>query len=75
MENELDHYYDMLIEYGARFSIHNNHGGEMLLSAITKQNIALCEKLLRDGMTKNTKDCPNPSSSFKTAIDTLIEDD
>ena len=75
MENELDHYYDMLIEYGARFSIHNNHGGEMLLSAITKQNIALCEKLLRDGMTKNTKDCPNPSSSFKKAIDTIIEDD
>lgn len=75
MENELDHYYDMLIEYGAWFSIHNNHGGEMLLSAITKQNIALCEKLLRDGMTKNTKHCPNPSSSFKTAIDTIIEDD
>ena len=75
MENELDHYYDMMIEYGARFSIHNNHGGEMLLSTITKQNIALCEKLLRDGMTKNTKDCPNPSSSFKKAIDTIIEDD
>ena len=75
MENELDHYYEMLIEYGARFSIHNNQGGEMLLSAITKQNIALCEKLLRDGLTKNTKDCPNPSSSFKNAIDKIIEDE
>ena len=65
----------MLIEYGARFSIHNNQGGEMLLSAITKQNIALCDKLLRNGMTKNTKDCPNPSSSFKKAIGKIIEDD
>ena len=75
MENELENYYDMLIEYGARFSIHNNKGGQMLLSVITKQNIALCEKLLRNGMTKNTKDCPNPSSSFKKAIYKIIEDD
>ena len=65
----------MLMEYGARFSIHDNQRGQMLLSAITKQNIALCEKLLRDGMTNNTKDCPNPSSSFKKAIDKVIEND
>ena len=26
-------------------------------------------------MTKNTKDCPNPSSSFEKAIDKIIEDD
>ena len=75
VDNELDHYYDMLIEYGARFSIHSNQGGEMLLSTITNQNVALCEKLLRDGMTKNTKYCPNPSSSFKKAINKIIEDD
>ena len=47
----------------------------MLLRAIAKQNIVLCEKLLWNGMAENKKDCPNPSSSFKKAIDKIIEDE
>ena len=75
MENELSHAYEMLIKYGARFSIHNNMGGGMLQSAVTRRNTELCEKLLRNGMTKNTKDCPNPSHNFKKAIDEVIQNE
>ena len=65
----------MLIKYGARFNIYNNQGGEMILNAVTKQNISLCEKLLRNGMTSNTKECQNPSASFRKAIDVIIQND
>ena len=75
VKNELDHVYDMLIKYGATFNIQNNEGGEMLLSAVTKQNVALCEKILRNGITKNTKDCPYPSPSLKKAIGKIIENE
>ena len=72
---ELNDMYDMLMKYGARFSIHKETGGEMLLVAVSKQNVQLCIKLFRDGMTKNTKDCPNPSEYFKMAIRKIIEDE
>ena len=68
VENELHKMYDMLMENGARFNIHNESGGKMFLLAVSKQNVDLCKKLYRDGTTKNTKDCPNPSESFKKAI-------
>ena len=68
VENELHGMYDMLIKYGARFNIFNENGGKMFFLAVRKQNVDLCKKLFRDGMTKNTKDCPNPSVSFKKAI-------
>ena len=65
----------MLIEHGARFSIHNNAGGKMLLNAVSDRNFGLCEKLLKDGMTKNTKETSNPSSSFRKAIDMIIQNE
>ena len=68
VKNELHVMYDMLIKYGARFNIFNENGGKMFYLAVRKQNVDLCKKLFRDGMTKNTKDCPNPSVSFKKAI-------
>ena len=68
VKNELHGMYDMLIKYGARFNIFNENGGKMFYFAVYKQNVDLCKKLFRDGMTKNTKDCPNPSVSFKKAI-------
>ena len=68
VENELHAMYDMLINNGAHFNIHNENGGKMFFLAVSKQNVDLCEKLFRDGMTTNTKDCPNPSVSFKKAI-------
>ena len=75
MENNLDPFYDMLIKYGARFNIYNNQGGEVMLTAVTKQNISLCEKLLKNGMTRNTKEYQNPSASFIKAIDLIIQND
>ena len=68
VENELHAMYDMLIHNGAHFNIHNENGGKMFFLAVSKQNVDLCKKLFGDGMTKNTKDCPNPSVSFKKAI-------
>ena len=65
----------MLIEHGARFSIHNNAGGKMLLNAVSDRNFGLCEKLLKDGMTKNTKETSNPSSSFRKAIGMIIQNE
>lgn len=65
----------MLLKHGARFSIHNNEGGKMLLIAVSNQNFGPCEKLLRDGMTKNTKESSNPSSSFRKAIDRIIQNE
>ena len=65
----------MLLEHGARFSIHNNEGGKMLLNAVSNQNFGLCEKLLKDGMAKNTKESSNPSSSFREAIDMIIQNE
>ena len=73
VENELHEMYDMLMENGARFNIHNENGGKMFLLAVSKQNIDLCKKLYRDGATINTKDCPNPSGSFKKAILRIFE--
>ena len=75
VENELSDMYDMLMKYGARFNIHNKTGGEMLFVAVSKQNVRLCIKLFRDGMTENTKNCPNPSMYFKMAIRKIIEDE
>ena len=63
------------MKYGARFNIHNKTGGEMLFVAVSKQNVRLCIKLFRDGMTENTKNCPNPSKYFKMAIRKIIEDE
>ena len=75
VENELhDDMDDMLMENGARFNIHNENGGQMFLLAVRKQNVHLCKKLYRDGTTINTKDCPNPSESFKNAILKIFED-
>ena len=68
VKNELHWMYDILIKHGARFNIFNENGGKMFSLAVRKQNVDLCKKLFRDGMTKNTKDCPNPSASFKEAI-------
>ena len=65
----------MVIKYGARFNICNNHGGEMMLNAVTKPNISLCKKLLMNGLTRNTKECQNPSASFRKAIDVIIQND
>ena len=73
VKNELHDIYDMLIKYGARFNIHNENGGEMFLSAVSKQNADLCKKLYKHGTTINTKDCPNPSVSFKKAILRIFE--
>ena len=67
--------YDMLMKYGARFNIHKKTGGEMLFVAVSKQNVQLCIKLFRVGMTNNTKACPNPSKYFKMAIRKIIEDE
>ena len=75
VENELHEMYDMLMKYGARFNIHNENGGKMFLLAVSKQNVDLCKKLLRDGTTKNTIDCPNPSVSFKKAIHKIFKNE
>ena len=67
--------YDMLIKYAPRFNIHNENGGKMLFLAVSKQNVQLCEKLFKDGMTNDTKDFPNPSVWFKIAILKIFEDE
>ena len=69
VENELHAMYDMLIHNGAYFNIHNENGGKMFFLAVSKQNVDLCKKLFRDGMTKNSKDCPNPSVSFLRSLE------
>ena len=68
VENNLYEIYDMLMKYGARFNIHNENGGKMFFLAVSRQDVDLCKKLFRDGTTKNTIDCPNPSVSFKKAV-------
>ena len=75
VENELHEMYDMLMKYGARFNIHNENGGKMLFEAVSKQNVHLCKKLFKDGMTKNTKDCPNPNVSYKKAVLKIFKDE
>ena len=74
VENELNEMYDILMKYEARFNIQNEHGGEMLLAAVRKVSVQLCGKLFRDGITKNTRDCPNPSVCFKMAIIAIFQD-
>ena len=75
VEKELQEIYDVLMKYGARFNIHNENGGKMLLEAVSKRNVHLCKELFRAGMTKNTKDCPNPSVSFKKAVLKIFKDE
>ena len=75
VEHELHEMYDMLMQKGARFNIHNEDGGKMFLLAVSKQNADLCEKLYRDGTTINTKDCRYPSGLFKKAILKIFQDE
>ena len=51
--------FNMLWRYGARSKIYGDVAKKLILSALTKQNTVLCEKLLRVGITKNTN--PTPS--------------
>ena len=51
--------FNMLWRYGARFKIYGDIAKKLILTALTKQNTVLCEKLLRVGITKNTN--PTPS--------------
>ena len=75
VEHELQEMYDMLIQNGARFNIHNEDGGKMFLLAVSKQNADLCKKLYRDGTTINTKDCRYPSGLFTKAILKIFQDE
>ena len=51
--------FNMLWRYGARFKIYGDIAIKLILTALTKQNTVLCEKLLHVGITKNTN--PTPS--------------
>ena len=52
--------FNLLKRYGARFDFYSKFGINLILTAITKRNLALYANLLNVGITKNTIDHPNP---------------
>ena len=64
VENNMIDVFNMLWRYGARFQIYGDIAKKLILTALTKQNTVLCEKLLRVGITKNT----NPTESYFSDI-------
>ena len=64
VENELMDSFNILWRYGARFIICGDIAIKLILTALTKQNIVLCEKLLSVGITKNS----TPTASLSSDI-------
>ena len=69
----MDDVFTMLERYGARFDFYSDVGINLILIAIAKQNLVLCENILRVGITKNTIDCPTAQQVLAPVIAEIFQ--
>ena len=59
VENNMNAMFHMLKRYGGRFDFYSKFGINLIMTAISEQNLGLFANLVNAGITKNTIDHPN----------------